>query len=119
MLARTAKKTDAEALDRLLKANAFGDVRLDRDVIVVSGSPASGALVWRPCALVHELECPGLLTANALVNYAVGQGAGRSAIVRDAIFLVDPANEAMLRHTKRLGAVEYPGRIFTLDLEAK
>lgn len=119
MLARRASASDAEALDRLLKQNAFGDVRLDRDIIVVAGAPANGALVWRPCALVHELECPGLLTANALVNYAVGQGAGRSAIVRDAIFLVDATNEAMLRHARRLGAVEYPGRIFTLDLERK
>lgn len=116
MLARNARRADVDALDRILKANSLGDVRIDRDVIVVSGTPTNGALVWRPCALVHEFECPGLHTANALVNYAVGQGAGRTVTIRDVLFIVDPANEAMLRYAKRLGAVEHPGRLFVLDV---
>lgn len=119
MLARNAKKEDIGALDLLLKHNAFGDVRLDRDVIVVTGKPTAGALVWRPCALVHELECPeqfGLPTANALVNYAVGQASGRTAVIRDALFLVAAENAAMLRHAQRLGATEYPGKVFILDI---
>jgi len=116
MIARNARKADVDALDTLLKANSQGDVRLDRDVIVVSGAPPNGALVWRPCALVHEFECPGRLTANALVNYAVGQGAGRTAVIRDVLFLVDPANKPMLRYAQDLHAVEMPGRLFCLDV---
>jgi hypothetical protein len=116
MLARNARKADVDALDKLLDANALGDVRLDRDVIVVAGAPPNGALVWRPSALVHEFVCPGRLTANALVNYAVGQGAGRTVTIRDVVFLVDPSNESMLRYTKALGAVEYSGKVFTLDV---
>ena len=116
MLARTATRDDAATLDNLLHANRHGDVDIRRDVIVVSGAPPSGCLVWRPCALVHELVCPGLLSANALVNYAVGQGSGRSAVVRDVLFVVDPANEPMLRYANRLGAVEERGKVFTLDV---
>jgi hypothetical protein len=116
VLARNARREDVDALDILLKSNALGDVRLDRDIIVVSGAPPNGALVWRPCALVHEFACPGLLTANALVNYAVGQGSGRTAVIRDVVFLVDAANAAMLSHARRLGAIEYPGKVFTLDV---
>jgi len=116
MIARNARPSDATALDTLLKGNVGGDVRIDRDIIVVSGSPANGTLVWRPCALVHEFECPGLLTANALVNFAVGQAAGRTGVIRDALFLVTPDNTAMLRQAKRLGAVELPGRLFSIDM---
>lgn len=116
MLARTATKDDAKALDLLLHDNRSGDVRLDRDVIVVSGRPPNGCLVWRPCALVHELVCPGLLSANALVNYAVGQGAGRLAAIRDVLFVVSPANTRMLEYAKRLGAVEEVGKVFALDV---
>lgn len=116
MLARVATRDDAKALDLLLHDNRSGDVRLDRDVIVVSGRPASGCLVWRPCALVHELVCSGLLSANSLVNYAVGQGAGRVMPIRDVLFVVAPGNEAMLRYAKRLGAVEEVGKVFALDV---
>jgi len=116
MLARTAKHGDAESLDRLLDANRRGDVRLDRDVVVVSGAPPSGVLVWRPCALVHELECPGVISANALVNYAVGQGAGRLMPIRDVLFVVAPGNERMLKFARRIGAVEEAGKVFALDV---
>lgn len=116
MLARTCKAADTPALDALLDNNRRGDVRLDRDAIVVTGQPADGCLVWRPCALVHELECRGLQSANALVNYAVGQGAGRLMPIRDVLFVVAPGNDAMLRYARRLGAVEEVGRIFTLDV---
>lgn len=117
MLARVARRSDAKALDELLQNNQHGDVRLDRDVIAVVGEPVpTGVLVWRPCALVHELVCPGLLSANALINFAVGQAAGRPFTVRDALFVIDPSNDAMLRHAKRLGAVESTGRIYTLDI---
>jgi len=116
MLARTFKSDDKEALDLLLHNNSGGDVRVDRDVIVVSGRPANGCLVWRPGALVHELVCPGLLSANALVNYAVGQGAGRLAPIRDVIFIVKPDNTHMIEYAKRLGAIEEAGRVFVLDV---
>ena len=116
MLARTARKADLDALDALLDANRRGDVRLDRDIIVCSGEPASGVLVWRPCALVHEFACPGLQSANALVNYAVGQGAGRIVTVRDVMFVVHPSNQRMLDYARRLGAVEEAGKIFVLDV---
>jgi hypothetical protein len=116
VLARTYKPGDAAALDALLHDNRHGDVRLDRDAIVVSGSPPSGCLVWRPCALVHELVCPGLLSANALVNYAVGQGAGRLMPIRDVLFVVSPDNKRMLEYAKRLGGVEEVGKVFALDV---
>jgi hypothetical protein len=116
MLARTYKPGDANALDAILANNRHGDVRLDRDAIVVSGTPPNGCLVWRPCALVHELVCPGLLSANALVNYAVGQGAGRLMPIRDVLFVVAPENKRMLEYAKRLGAIEETGRVFTLDV---
>lgn len=116
MRARNATKEDAKALDALLSNNAFGDVRIDRDIIVVSGSPANATLVWRPCALVHEFECPGLLSANALVNYAVGQAKGRTGLIYDALFLVDPENKRMLSYVARIGATELTGRVFSLDI---
>lgn len=117
MIARYARKEDAADLDRLLEQNARGDVRVDRDIIVLAGRPPTGVLVWRPVALVHELVSPGLFTANALVNFAVGQGAGRSAVVRDAVFVVHPGNERMLAYARRMGAVEEEGRLFSLVLD--
>lgn len=117
MLAREYKVEDAAALDILLHNNRDGDVRVDRDIIVVSGQPTvSGCLVWRPCALVHELVCPGLISANALVNYAVGQGAGRALPIRDVLFVVSPDNKRMLDYARRLGAIEEAGRVFSLNV---
>lgn len=113
MLARNSTPADAKALDALLNNNEQGDVRIDRDIIVVVGRPVNGCLVWRPCVLVHEFECPGRLTANALVNYAVAQAKARFS---DALFTVDPANKRMVKYVESLGAVELTGRLFSLDV---
>lgn len=118
MRVRLYQPSDAPTLDRLLNGND-GDVRLDRDVIAVAVGPDDSpfaTLAWRPCAYVHELRCGGLLSANALTNFAIGQGISRPWPISDISFLVDPANDAMLRFTRRLGATEQTGRLFTLRL---
>ena len=107
MLARKYCSKDARGLDIILGNNRAGDVRLDRDEIVVTGNVGdpSGVLVYRPGAFVHELECRGsLLRAEALANFAVGQALEKG--LRSAIFCVRKDNAAMIRFVKSLGAVE-------------
>lgn len=117
---RLFRHDDAVALDQLLNFNYDGDVRVDRDVIVVNGEPAASVLVWRPCALVHEFSCGSglskLRTAKALLDFAMESARQSSRPVRDAIFLVDPANVAMLRFISSLHNVrEDHGRIFYVE----
>jgi hypothetical protein len=113
MLARVALKTDKDAVDVLLDYNKHGDVRLDRDILVVAGNPARGILVWRPSAFVHEFVAADRVMANALVNYAMGQA---RPTAKEAVFLVEPGNKSMLRYVKLLGATEQPGKIYTLGV---
>lgn len=117
---RYALDSDAPALDALLNSNRDGDVKVDRDVIVVNGEPASSVLIWRPCALVHEFEVhPGLSrlrTAQSLVNFSMADAKQRRLPMRDAIFLVKPGNVAMLRFVQSLPNVrEDEGRIFYVE----
>jgi hypothetical protein len=52
-----------------------------------------------------------------MVNYAVGQVAGRVMPIREAIFVTQPSNAGMLRYAKRLGAYQEPtDLIFRLEL---
>lgn len=117
---RYARDSDAAALDAMLNANRDGDVKVDRDVIVVNGEPAVSVLIWRPCALVHEFEVHSglarLRTAKALINFSMADAKQRRLPMRDAIFLVDPANVPMLRFVQSLpGVREDHGRIFYVE----
>lgn len=122
MIARDYVREDAGALDRLLGLERSGDVRLDRDRLVVLGPVGSpfAALVWRPYALLHEFHCgSGLsrrLAASALASYAVGSALARPHEIRDSIFLVDVGNEPMHRLMRELHAVREDGIIYTYPL---
>lgn len=116
---------DSTALDRLLRQNRDGDVRLDRDrlIVAVDGDDTPvGVLVWRPCGLIHEFHCGGglgnLATASSLMGYARTDATrpGMKHPIRDALFFIDRANAPMLRYVRELGAVEQDGIVFTLDL---
>ena len=121
---RYARDSDALALVMLLNSNRDGDVKVDRDVIVVNESspsePPTSVLVWRPCALVHEFEVGAglarLRTAKSLVDFSMADAKQRRMPMRDAIFLVNPSNVAMLRFVESLpGAREDHGRIFYVE----
>lgn len=102
------------------------DIELDRDQLVVSTleypSPAiTGVLAGRPAVVVHEMRlAPGALAlerAQLLIDRGVHliRGWGH----RDAVFLVDPKNAAMLRFVESLPykvVEQQPARIFWLKL---
>jgi hypothetical protein len=119
MLARLYKREDAEGLDALLDGNRDGDVRLDRDTIVVVGhiGEPKGVLVWRKAAYIHEFYCGKGLSqraiADALANFTLGQNCGE---LREAQFRCAPENKAMQRYVKELGAVQEEGLIYRLPL---
>lgn len=119
MLARHYSGDDADAVDKILGQPQSGDVRLDRDHIVVAGRPAYGLLVWRPGGIVHELRTGyGMAQrhlADILVNFAVGDAVSRPANLWEAVFVCD--SDEMARYVESLGAVEEKGkRVFTLAL---
>lgn len=117
MLARYYRRSDAAALDRILGFNRAGDVRLDRDRIIVTGPTGhpDGVLVWRPGGLIHEFHCgEGALRyarAVALINYAIADGTARPFDLYDAVFFVEESNTAMAGFLGKLGAVRLgPGQ---------
>lgn len=122
MIARLYRPEDAHQLDRVLGFNVAGDVRLDRDRIVVAGPIGNpfACLVWRPYAFLHEFHCGSGLNkrhvASSLCSYAVADALARSHSILDALFLVDRANEPMLRFVKGERAAEQDGVVFTLPL---
>jgi hypothetical protein len=123
MLAREYDRKDAPALDELLGLDRAGDVRLERDKIVVYGPvgrPVS-ALVWRPCAFVHEFHCGFGLSrrfrAASMLNFAIGAGMSQLHPISDAIFSVDPMNLPMLKYVEgELQATEQTEKFYTLPL---
>lgn len=128
MIARPYRSTpglaDAKALDSLLDHNRAGDVRLDSDRVVLVepglSGPVVGALVWRPVGFIHELvvhrhNVARRACASALVSYAMGEARSRQYDVRQAVFLVDETNSAMLRFVREIKAVEQHGTVFTFD----
>ncbi len=119
MIARHYISADAEAVDKILGQPQAGDVRLERDRIVVAGCPAYGLLVWRPCAFVHELRTGyGMAQrhlADILVNFAIGDAVSRPANIWEAVFVCD--SDDMAKYVEGLGAVEEKGkRVFTLQV---
>jgi hypothetical protein len=122
MIARLYRSEDAAGLDRILGNNRMGDVRLDRDRIVVAGPVGSpfACLVWRPYAFLHEFHCgSGLarhVVASALCSYALADAVARQHSVLDALFLVDPSNSHMLKFVRGEKAAEQDGVVFTLPL---
>jgi len=122
MIARLYRSEDAVGLDRILGDNRAGDVRLERDRIVVAGPVGSpfACLVWRPYAFLHEFHCgSGLsrrLVASALCSYALADAVARQHSILDAIFLVDPSNTNMLKFVRGEKAAEQSGVMFTLPL---
>ena len=114
---------DAGFLDRLLDHNRHGDVCLatDRIICAVNGDDEpTGCLVWRPCALIHELHVPDGLAqrsvADQLYREAVSLDIGRRHFIRQSLFMVDSSNASMLRYARDVGAVEQSGTIFALRL---
>lgn len=127
MLARKYVPEDAGALDKLVEFNRAGNVRVDRDQIIVVGAPGvpSGVLAWRPGGIVHEFHCghgDGLsvekrLRASALVNFACGDAQVGTFKLYEAIFLVKHDNENLVRYLEELGAVQQEGeRVYTLAI---
>ena len=122
MIARLYRSEDAAGLDRILGDNRSGDVRLDRDRIVVLGPVGKpvACLVWRPYAFLHEFHCgSGLsrrIAAAALTSYALADAVARQHSILDAIFLIDPSNSHMLNFVKGEGAAAQSGAMFTLPL---
>lgn len=122
MIARAYRSEDANHLDRVLGFNVAGDVRLDRDRIVVAGPIGApfACLVWRPYAFLHEFHCGNGLSkrhvASNLCSFAVADALARQHSVLDALFLVDQSNLPMLKFVKGERAAEQKGVVFTLPL---
>lgn len=119
MLARHFQSGEGEAIDRLLGHRSDGDIRLDRDRMVVVGRPPTGLLVWRPGGIVHELHTGHGLAArpaaNALVNFAIASAVARRYHLWEAVFVTDC--DKVAEYVKGLGAVEELGkRVFTLGV---
>lgn len=111
--------TDAIQLDTILRRE--GDVRLDRDRIVVAGDRGDpvGCLAWRPGGIVHELRVPATLgrhhTAANLVDFAITHALSRPFLLYEAIFVTD--NNDVAEFVRSLGADEQEGkRLFTLQI---
>lgn len=117
MIARRAERDDRVVLEGLLTTE---DLSPDRDVLIVSGRPAQGALVWRPTALVHELiaghDLLRLNRADSMLNFAIAEGQALRWPIRDVLFVVDEGNESMHRYARHIGATQYPGVLYTLKL---
>lgn len=117
---------DARVLDRLLADNRDGDVRLDRDRLIVAAGDDNlpcGLLAWRPSAFIHEFHVPPTLgqriVAGHLMSAAIRTDIARRHLIRQAHFLVDSGNYAMLRYLRdEVKATEQSGIIFTLELSA-
>jgi hypothetical protein len=112
MLARHYQTTDAEAVEHLLNGRGTGDVRLDRDRLVVVGRPPRGLLVWRPGCLVHELHTGyGMAqrhTADVLVNFGMADAVSKPFDLYEAVFITD--SDAVGEYVKSLGALEEVGK---------
>lgn len=119
MLARHYRSCDAQSLDVVLGGNQQGDVRLDRDRIIVCGTPVNSCLVWRAGGIVHELRTGNgmykRIHADALVNFAIADSIAKSFELHEALFLTD--SDELSRYVLSLGAIEETGkRIFTLQV---
>jgi hypothetical protein len=119
LLARRYQPQDAPLIDEILGEVQRGDVRLDRDQLIVCGDPAYGLLCWRAGGIVHELHTGRGLstrrTANSLVNFAIADATSRPFPLHEAIFVTD--SEVLARYVEGLGAIEEKGkRIYTLRL---
>ena len=104
MLARpysSKSLADAAALDRIFAGRSITDPAVDSIFLAGSNTYASGVLVYRPGAFIHELECGhgprARLRADALANYAIAHARGTPQVLRTAIFLVKGENVAMQR----------------------
>jgi|SRR5882672_1440399 len=121
-----ANSDDARVLDRILKDNLQGDVRLGTDRIIVSAGDddlPSGCLVWRPSAFIHEFHVPNCLAqravADRLFSEAVKLDFNRRHLIRQAVWMVDSDNLPMLRYAREVvHATEQKGTIFLLNLKA-
>ena|SRR5215469_15998766 len=120
MLARCYESDDAEDVDRILGVPQKGNVLIDRDQIVLAGSPPIGCLVWRPGCLVHELRTGSGMgrryIADRLVEFAIKDAISHPFNLYEAIFITN--NEDMARYAlDDLGAIEEIGkRMFTLKV---
>jgi len=117
MLARHYQPEDAAGIDRM----GLGDVRIDRDRIVVAGkrNELLGCLVWRPGSIVHELRVGCGVSrrnvADSLSNFAIADAVARQWYLCEGIFVTD--SDAMAKYAMDIGAVEETGkRVFTLAL---
>jgi hypothetical protein len=127
MLARHYVREDAAGLDRLLGDNRDGDVRLDRDKIIVCGPIGEpfACLVWRPYAFLHEFHCgKGMaprIAANVLTNFALGDVLNGLYPIGDAIFSVVPGNAPMSSFVRGIyGIVDHKGEdIYRLPLRLR
>ena len=124
VLIRHYSPSDAPELDRLLDNNRSGDVRLERDRIVVAGSDTTskllGCLIWRPSCFVHELRLgSGLIDkrgiAGKLYDYAKTDVLNSSYKLYDANFI--SSDPAMIYFAESLGAVhEHLGTVLTVPV---
>lgn len=77
-------------------------------------------MAWRPSAFIHELLIPPCLAQRAvtteLMNSAMRLDINRRHLMRQAVFMIDGSNSAMLRYVREVGAVEQSGLVFLLDL---
>ncbi len=122
---------DARIVDELTDNNSRGDIRLDRDRIVVAhdadhdtGGDIHGLLVWRPSAFIHELRTRGCLSqrgvADTLFRDAVRMDVARRHRVCQAVFLVDNSNAPMLRYVRGIHGIaeQAPNQtVFLLNLD--
>jgi hypothetical protein len=98
MLSRLFVPGDAEAVADLLGPDGITDPRLDHLIVCGPRSKPEGVLVYRPGALVHELECGrSLRRAEALANFAIARAASYHGPLTSAVFLVRGENTAMQR----------------------
>jgi hypothetical protein len=124
MQARHAVSEDfaSGGFDLLIESNHGHDVEIHKDKIAVVGpvGKPSGCLVWRPCALIHELLCGKGLNQRAVADELILFSArfARSSVFRpqEALFMIRPENFEMQNYAEFVGAREEQGRLYAFKL---
>jgi hypothetical protein len=108
--------------DSLIEGNQGHDVQIDKDKIAVVGPVGrpSGCLVWRPCALIHELFCGKGLNQRAIADELIlfSSNFARSSVFRpqEALFLIKDGNLQMQNYVEFVGAREEQGKLYAFKL---
>lgn len=103
----------APSTDQLLTdyGNGSSGVRQDIDLSVIAANEqggCEGVLAGRPVVLVHELVVKPTMRSRSLVDRLIAYGIGMlvgTGWYKQAVFVVDPDNEAMRKYLTELGAI--------------